>query len=341
MAPDSTRGAKAPVPNGSSAVRGRPTSASIMAGLGLPDFEKPSACKKRQRALCAALGTLPDGQIIASDLALCSAKGCAQDACNDACHFAAGRRRRRLIPHAHRMLIQHDGPLHLVTVVHPNWESPVGGLVGTGTRGPREWIKRRLNRLPNAQRRDRGRPVRARRSTSSSTAPAHGAERSTSSSRAHTKEQLRDAFRNRSSLPPRPAGKAPPRQGGRRTGSGARLFVEVFPGAPRRVLDEQRSSRASLDAAATGAVGGTRRVARFAPERRAARLFGCRRQGRGLVPTTRRHRARENPDVEAGQRKTSGRQGESSGTPLLGLREGKLHAERRVGRRRRQFTGER
>ena len=118
-----------------------------MAGLGLPDFEKPSACEKRQRALCAALGTLPDGQIIARDLALRSAKGCAQAACNDACHFAAGRRRRRLIPHAHRMLIQHDGPVHLVTVVHPNWQAPVGGLAGTGTRGPREWIKRRLETL--------------------------------------------------------------------------------------------------------------------------------------------------------------------------------------------------
>ena len=63
------RGAKAPVPNGSSAVRRRTKSGSVMAALGLPDFEKPSACKKRQRALGAALGTLPDGQIVARDLA--------------------------------------------------------------------------------------------------------------------------------------------------------------------------------------------------------------------------------------------------------------------------------
>jgi hypothetical protein len=121
-----------------------------MAALGLPDFEKPSACEKRQRALGAALGTLPDGQIIADGLALCSARACGRDECVDACHFAAGRRRRRLIPQAHDLLVQHEGPLHLVTVVHPNWQAPVGGLADTGTRGPREWVKRRLNRLPNA-----------------------------------------------------------------------------------------------------------------------------------------------------------------------------------------------
>jgi hypothetical protein len=149
MATDFPRGAKPRAHNGSNAVR-RPTSASVMETLGLPDFEKPSACDKRQRTLRAALGDSPEGQIIADELALCSAKRCGRDACNDACFFAAGRRRRRLIPHAHRLLVQHDGPLHLVTVVHPNWQAQVSGLAGTGTRGPREWIKRRLNRLPNA-----------------------------------------------------------------------------------------------------------------------------------------------------------------------------------------------
>ena len=129
---------------------GRPSRGRFWPRSVCPTLKSPRHSREtRPRRGSRDLARRPDG--VARDLALCSAKGCGRDACNDACHFAAGRRRRPLIPHGHRMLIQHDGPLHLVTVVHPNWQSPVGGLVGSrGTRGPREWVKRRLNRLPNA-----------------------------------------------------------------------------------------------------------------------------------------------------------------------------------------------
>ena len=72
--------------------------ASIMTALGLPDFETPSDCDKRQRALPASVGSSSDGRIVTHDLAECDRDGCGQAPCLDACHFAAGRRRRRLIP---------------------------------------------------------------------------------------------------------------------------------------------------------------------------------------------------------------------------------------------------
>ena len=299
------RGAKAPVPNGSSAVRGRTKLGSVMAALGLPDFEKPSACKKRQRALGAALGTLPDGQIVARDLALCSAKGCGRDACNDACHFAAGRRRRRLIPHGHRMLIQHDGPLHLVTVVHPNWQSPVGGLVGTGTRGPREWVKRRLNRLPNADnviavgQFERALNVELDGSMSWS-GELHivvaGA----------TREALRDAFgiaRRYRRDPQEKLLHVKEIDGlGRALGYCLKYFlarrvayITKHGRQGRRSMPLQREELAEISMWHASLKGGERIA-----------LFGCRRQGGGLMPTT-RHCARETPDVEADPRKTSRR----------------------------------
>ncbi len=269
-----------------------------MAALGLPDFEKPSACKKRQRALCAALGTLPDGQIIADELALCSAKACGRDECVDACHFAAGRRRRRLIPHAHRLLIQHDGPLHLVTVVHPNWQAPVGGLVGTGTRGPREWIKRRLKSLCNADnviavgQFERALNVELDGSMSWS-GEIHlvvaGA----------TREELRDAFaiaRRYRRHPQEKLLQVKEVDGlGRALGYALKYYlarrvayITKNGRQGRRSMPLQRDQLAELGAWHASMKSGER-----------VALFGCRRQGGGLVPTT-RHCARESADFEAG-----------------------------------------
>jgi hypothetical protein len=283
----------------------RTKSASIMATLGLPDFEKPSACEKRQGALCAALGTLPDGQIIASQLALCNAKGCGRDACNDACFFAAGRRRRRLIPHAHRLLVQHDGPLLLATIVHPTWQAPLAGLAGKGTRGPREWIKRRLNRLPNADdiiavgQFERALNIELDGSMTWS-GEVHiivaGASR----------EQLRAAFaivRRYRRDPQEKLLNVKEIDGlGRALGYSLKYFLGrrvayVMDNGRRgrRSMPLQREQLAELGAWHASLKGGERIA-----------LFGCRRQGGGLVPSTRQC-ARETPHFADDPRKTSRR----------------------------------
>jgi len=284
----------------------RPTSASIMATLGLPDFETPSACKKRQRALAAALGATPEGQIIARDLALCSAKGCAQAACVDACHFAAGRRRRRLIPHAHRTLIQHDGPLLLATIVHPTWQAPVGGLAGTGTRGPREWVKRRLNRLPNADKVVAiGQFERALNVELDGTMTWSGEVHIVVAGA--SREQLRDAFgiaRRYRRDPQEKLLHVKEVDGlGRALGYCLKYFLA------RRVAyitNNERQGRRSMPLQREQLAEIAMWHASLRSGERIA-LFGCRRQGNGLVPTTRRHRARETSDFADDPRKTSRR----------------------------------
>jgi hypothetical protein len=298
MEEDSPPGAKAPAPNGSNPVRRRTKSTSIMATLGLPDFERPSACEKRQRALGAALGTLPDGQIIARDLALCSARACGRDECVDACHFAAGRRRRRLIPQAHDLLVQHDGPLHLVTAVHPNWQAPVGGLAGTGTRGPREWVKRRLSSLSNADevlavgQFERALNVELDGSMSWS-GEVHvvvaGASR----------EQLRAAFgiaRRYRRDPQEKLLQVKEVDGvGRALGYCLKYFLA------RRVaylMDNGRRGRRSMPLPREQLAEIAMWHASLTSGERVV-LFGCRRNNRVLVPVTRRHCARESTDFEA------------------------------------------
>jgi hypothetical protein len=298
MEEDSPPAAKAPAPNGGNAVRRRTESASIMATLGLPDFEKPSAGEKRQRALRAALGDSPEGQIVARDLALCSARACGRDACIDACHFAAGRRRRRLIPQAHDILFRHEGPLHLVTVVHTNWEAPVGGLAGTGTRGPREWIKRRLNRLPHA-----GDVIAVGQFERALNVELDGSM--TWSGEVHivvagaSREDLRAAFAIAARYRRDPQEKllhVKEIDGlGRALGYALKYFLARRVAylmdngrRGRRSMPLQREQLAEIGAWHASLRSGERVV-----------LFGCRRNGSSLAPVTRRHCARETPDVEA------------------------------------------
>jgi hypothetical protein len=122
-----------------------------LAEIGLPDFETAQQCERRQNSLRSSLGSSENGMGSAQALASCSAKGCRLPVCIDACHYASRRRRRRYILRAYRLLSSLAGPLYLVTVVHLNWEASIGGLLGTGTRVPREFVKRRLSRLPNPQ----------------------------------------------------------------------------------------------------------------------------------------------------------------------------------------------
>jgi hypothetical protein len=270
----------------------RPTSASIMATLGLPDFETPSACEKRQRALRAALGDSPEGQIIARDLADCARDGCRRDACDDACYFAAARRRSRLIRHAHGLLVQHNGPLLLATIEHPNWEAPVGGLAGTGTQGPREWIKRRLESLFNAAdviavgQFERALNVKLDGSSSWS-GEVHVVVAGAS------KEQLRDAFgiaRRYHRDPQEKLHHVKAVHGlGRALGHALTYFlarrvayITNTGRQGRRSMPLQREQLAELGAWHASLKSGERVV-----------LFGCRRHGGGLVTTTRRHCARD------------------------------------------------
>ena len=89
-----------------------------------------------------------------------------------------------------------------------------------------------------------------------------------------SKEQLRDAFGIARRYRRDPQEKLLHAKAVQGLGRALGHALKDTSGAPRRVHHEHGSARSPLDAAATGAVGGTRGVARFAQERRA----------RGAVP---------------------------------------------------------
>jgi hypothetical protein len=63
--------------------------------------------------------------------------------------LASRNYRAMLIPQALKLLINHSGPLFFVTIAHPKWEIPVGQLEGANIDAAKQWLGRRLQRLPS------------------------------------------------------------------------------------------------------------------------------------------------------------------------------------------------
>jgi hypothetical protein len=57
--------------------------------------------------------------------------------------------RAMLIPQAYDLLGNHPGPHFLVTVAHPKWELSVGQLEDANIVAAKQWLGRRLQRLPS------------------------------------------------------------------------------------------------------------------------------------------------------------------------------------------------
>jgi hypothetical protein len=117
-----------------------------LVSLGLEDFESLDDCLRRNKQMLARLQRAG----MPSDLWQ-KFYGSAierQERCFDGDWLASRGHRTVLIPQAYRLFRGHDGPLHFVTIVHPKWELPVGGLNDANVAAARQWLHRRLQRLP-------------------------------------------------------------------------------------------------------------------------------------------------------------------------------------------------
>jgi len=116
-----------------------------LVALGLKDFETIDECVSRNRQMLARFqrtGMPPDlwQKFYGSPLER-------QENGFDGDWIASRGHRATLLPQAHRLMTAHCGPLHFVTVVHPNWELPVANLSKADIGAARQWLHRRFQRL--------------------------------------------------------------------------------------------------------------------------------------------------------------------------------------------------
>jgi hypothetical protein len=117
----------------------------VMADLGLPDFETPQQCSKRQQKMARRFERAGELQPDA-EWQECEPNFCAARPCRDGCWFASRQHRYQMITEAHRLLGQ-AGDLHFVTITHPKWELPVGELSQSNIPAVRQWLYRRFKKL--------------------------------------------------------------------------------------------------------------------------------------------------------------------------------------------------
>jgi len=116
-----------------------------MAELGIPDFETPHDCAKRQEKMVTRLAARAKGRVL-QRLAQCMASECDSEPCSGACHFAMRRHRLALIPAAHD-LFQKRGRKHQVNIVHPSWRKRYKHLNRASPETAKQWVRRRLEKL--------------------------------------------------------------------------------------------------------------------------------------------------------------------------------------------------
>jgi hypothetical protein len=121
-----------------------------MTAIGLPDFETAPECilrnQKTRRRLqhheetpAELVSRIEFDPLPADDS---NAVGFDGD------WLASRRYRAMLIPQAYDLLKDHPGPLFFVTIAHPKWEVPVGQLEDANIDAAKQWLGRRLQRLP-------------------------------------------------------------------------------------------------------------------------------------------------------------------------------------------------
>ena len=120
-----------------------------MAKLGIPDFETPKDCAKRQEKMIRRMAGTLDEKLL-RNLRRCTASECYQEPCCGACHFAMRRHRLAIIPQACE-LFDEEEEKYQVNIVHPSWTQP--HLDGARPEAAKQWVRRRLEKL--------GRPILA------------------------------------------------------------------------------------------------------------------------------------------------------------------------------------
>jgi hypothetical protein len=116
-----------------------------MAKLGIPDFETPKDCAKRQEKMIRRMAGTLDEKLL-RDLARCTASECYRDPCCGACHFAMRRHRLALIPQACELFDDAE-EVHQVNIVHPSWVRPRKHLDEARPEAAKQWVRRRLEKL--------------------------------------------------------------------------------------------------------------------------------------------------------------------------------------------------
>ena len=120
-----------------------------MAKLGIPDFETPKDCAKRQEKMIRRMAGTLDEKLL-RNLRRCTARECYQEPCSGVCHFAMRRHRLAIIQQACE-LFDEEEEKYQVNIVHPSWTQP--HLDEARPEAAKQWVRRRLEKL--------GRPIRA------------------------------------------------------------------------------------------------------------------------------------------------------------------------------------
>lgn len=115
--------------------------------LGVPEFETPATCARRQLEMIRRLEREGYDRALWSELSDCDSEYCAKPRCTEGCHYGTRHRRLEQLRTGYRLLEQHPGPLFQVSIVHPVWECPVGSLEEIAVPAAREWNYRHLKAL--------------------------------------------------------------------------------------------------------------------------------------------------------------------------------------------------
>lgn len=123
---------------------------SKMNAIGLPAFETPAQCVRRNHQMFRRLqnheATPPE---FINRIQLDPLPADDDDLGYDGNWFASRGYRALLIPQAYDLLRDHPGPHFFATIAHPKWELPVGQLKSANIDAATQWLGRRLQRLPS------------------------------------------------------------------------------------------------------------------------------------------------------------------------------------------------
>jgi len=112
--------------------------------FGLPDLETRADCEERQGDTLRRLYNAGVAPSLLKDIADCTVHRCAMDVCVEACHFGTLHRRLDALTTGLPLLDGHAGPHFAVTLVHSQWEVPVGHLAEINIAAASQWNRRRL-----------------------------------------------------------------------------------------------------------------------------------------------------------------------------------------------------
>jgi hypothetical protein len=118
-----------------------------MTAIGISGFESFSDVQVRQSQMFRRFDRVGIDTSAFDELRHCGPEYCAYARCSAGCHFGTRQLRLKEILSSYERFKKYPGPLHVVHVVHPLWQRPVGGLHEINIEAARQWNYRHLRRL--------------------------------------------------------------------------------------------------------------------------------------------------------------------------------------------------